>query len=161
MDRDSTLLEEAYLRIAEMYYGHYDDREDPYHSESHTLSFFLPDTFEIGNKTYIVHFYCDDANISGNPEASKKDLNTTYKNKKVLIWNADKTPEIWKFFNEEKTFVDNLSDEIINAAIINYPDKNPDFFKKYQNNILYGIIIREIYRIADETLWEKWEPSSD
>jgi hypothetical protein len=169
MDRDSTLLEEAYLRIAEMYYGYdassYDDREEPDNiSTFEELSFFLPDPINIGNKTYIVHFFCDGASASGSPNAeNKKDIDFTYDDRQILIWNSDKTPEIWTFFNEgkDKPFVDNLTDEIINAAIISYPDKNPDFITKYKNHPLYGKIIKEIWEIADEIMWDKWVADAD
>ncbi len=165
MDRDSTLLEEAYLKIAEMYYGYNSDssydREDPDDiSVSEDLSFFLYEPFDIANKTYIVHFHCEGATASAKPYIERKsDVDYDYENKEILIWDVNKTPEIWSFFNEgkDKSFVDNLTDEIINAAIINYPDKNPDFMKKYKNHPLYGKIIKEIWEAADEIMWEKWK----
>lgn len=167
MDRDSTLLEEAYLRIAEMYYGasSYYDREDPDPiSVYEELSFFLPDPVNIGNKTYIVHFYCDGAYATGSPNADyPKDIDFSYDDQQILIWDTKKTPEILDLFNQsnEKPFVDNLTDEIINAAVISYPEKNPDFISKYKNHPLYGKIIRDLWKIADEIMWDKWVADAD
>jgi len=163
MDRDSTLLEEAYLQIAEMYYGYsssdYDRGDSDPVSVTEDLSFFLPDPIIIGNKTYIVHFYCDSASAKASPNVDrKKDVDFSYDDQQILIWDADKTPEIWNFFNEnkDKSFVDNFSDELIKSAIVNYPDKNPDFISKYKFNPVYGKIIRDIWEIADDIMWDKW-----
>jgi hypothetical protein len=157
MDRDSTLLEEAYLKIAEMYYGHYDDREDPHHKYHQDLSFFIER--DILNTTYIVHFYCEGATVWGSPDAGgREDLNYEYENKEILVWDVSKTPEILNFFKEveEKKldFVDNLTDEIINKAIINYPEKNPNFIEKYRRNPIYGVLIRDTYEVADDILYD-------
>ena len=156
MDRDSTLLENVYL---EMYYGRYDDREDPHHTYHQDLSFFVERN--ILNTDYIVHFYCDGATVSGNPNESKNDLGYEYENKEILVWDVSKTPEILKFYKEAKEkgsdFVDNLTDEIIDKAIINYPEKNPDFIEKYQRNPIYGVLIRDTLEIADDYLYEGFQ----
>jgi hypothetical protein len=162
MDRDSALLEEAYLNIVETYYGYASseyDREDPFETKTFDLSFFIAPT-KILNKTYITHFYCNDAEISGNPEEDVKSrLNYSYENESFLIWDVEKTPEIIKFYEKQDSqeFVDYLTDEIIDEAIINFPSKNPDFLKKYRYHPLYGKIIRKVYDMADDYLWEKWK----
>ena len=165
---DFKLLQEAYLKIAEMYYGYSSsdyDRGDPDPvSVYEELSFFLPDPVNIGNKTYIVHFYCDGAYAKGSPNAHyPKDIDFSYDDQQILIWDANKTPEIWNFFNEnkDKSFIDNFPDELINSAIISYPDKNPDFISKYTNHPLYGKILRDIWAIADDMMWDKWVSDAD
>ena len=157
MNRDSTLLEEAYLSIVEMYYGYDDDdREDPHHSYQKDLSFFIKR--DILNKSYIVHFYCTEANVSGNPNSNKKKLDYEYKNAEFLVWDVSKTPEILKLYRqaeEEGTdFVSNLTDEVIDKAIINYPSKNPDFVERYRRTPFYGVLIRDTFEMADDSLYE-------
>jgi len=152
MDRDSALLEEAYLKIAEAYY---DREDDPYHQYRQNLSFFVKKN--VLNTTYIVHFYCNRAEVSGKPNNNKKDLDYEYENEEFLVWDVSKTPEILKFYNEVMEdgidFVSNLTDEIINKAIINYPKKNPNFIEKYRRNPVYGVLIRDAYDIADDFLY--------
>jgi hypothetical protein len=157
MNKDSALLEQAYLKIyKEMYYGSYDDREDPHHSYSEGLSFFVESV--AGNRDYIIHFYCDYAEISGNPNTGKNNLDYKFDKEEILVWDVVKTPEILKFFKESEEkgrhFVDNLTDEIINAALINYPSKNRDFIKKYKNNPVYGVLIKDAYGTAEDYLYD-------
>ena len=156
MDRDSTLLEEAYLKVfKESYWGRDEDESETIRRNYTITAFCEPIT--ILNRTYIIHVYHGDVEVIENHDRFRPNIVFSYKpHYYILIWDVEKTPEIKDFYTEDDEY-EGLSDEIINVALVNYPNKNPDFIEKYRYHPIYGQLIKHADDRVENIALYKWE----